>query len=352
MVLNIFLRFSVFSFILGILIFPTEVILASKNAIELSFFKVIPSLFPFFVLQTLALKIGLSDIFSKALSPLKLFKMQNISPFILGIIGGYPIGAKAVYDLYENGEMTKKNAENALAFCNNAGPAFIVGFIGTAIFKSAKIGYILLASHIFSSIIVGIIMSFTVKNSTYNKIKIRKEENFIKTFVDTIKESFLSSLMVSGFIVFSSVIVEILINFNVFSAITNAINSVVHINQDAANSFLIGLFELTTGVNYVSNINLGIEVKLIIVSMLLSFGGLSIHLQTLLFTKELSTKKYFLGKVLATLISPIICIYIYRLIPVNVIMNGKEYENNWFFIYNIVCFILFSALILLKKDSK
>ncbi|MEG1778158.1 MAG: sporulation protein, partial [Angelakisella sp.] len=80
--------------------------------------------------------------------------------FILGIIGGYPVGAKTALTLYQNRLCSKTEAERLLAFCNNCGPAFILGTVGSAVFGDMRVGILLYASHILASIAVGIIFRF------------------------------------------------------------------------------------------------------------------------------------------------------------------------------------------------
>ena len=53
---------------------------------------------------------------------------------MIGMTGGYPAGAQAVGLLYERGELSRDEAEHALAVCNQAGPSFIFGFLGGAVF--------------------------------------------------------------------------------------------------------------------------------------------------------------------------------------------------------------------------
>ncbi len=49
--------------------------------------------------------------------------------FIMGIISGYPVGAKIVTEFRKNGECSKVEAERLLSFSNNSGPLFIIGTV-------------------------------------------------------------------------------------------------------------------------------------------------------------------------------------------------------------------------------
>jgi nucleoside recognition membrane protein YjiH len=47
----------------------------------------------------------------------------------MGIISGYPTGAKIVSNFKSNNVCTKEEAERLIAFTNNSGPLFILGTV-------------------------------------------------------------------------------------------------------------------------------------------------------------------------------------------------------------------------------
>ncbi len=59
--------------------------------------------------------------------------------FVMGIISGYPVGAKIVTEFKNNGECSKAEAERLLSFTNNSGPLFIIGTVGIAMFGNTLI---------------------------------------------------------------------------------------------------------------------------------------------------------------------------------------------------------------------
>ena len=82
----------------------------------------------------------------------------------MGIISGYPVGAKVVCNLYDNKICSKSEAERLIAFTSNSGPIFILGSVGISLLGNAQIGKILLIAHILSSLFVGIIFRFWKQN--------------------------------------------------------------------------------------------------------------------------------------------------------------------------------------------
>lgn len=313
--LNIFLKFLVMLSVMGVVIFPADVINQGKIAVEIAFFRVIPSLFPFFVLQSLIVSMGISQAISNTLGIIfnKIFKVSNSSPYILGIIGGYPLGFKSVIELYNQNVISKTEAEKIVGYCNNAGPAFVIGYIGTFLFDSQKIGYILLFSHIFSSFLIGIVLRetfFEKKNYSINK---QKQKPFYENFIFAVNSSFSAILVICGYIIFFNIFAEILINFNVFSSLSFLFSPVLDFFKISTNDFtavLIGMIEMTSGINYLQNSSE--EFKIIASSFLLAFSGISIHFQTLSFNDGLNLKTYYISKFLQCICSPIFSFLIYK----------------------------------------
>ena len=109
-----------------------------------------------------------------------IFNLPGVAsfPFVMGLISGYPVGAKIVSDLYSNNLCTQKEAERMLAFTNNSGPLFIIGTVGCSFYSNTSIGILLLISHILSSICVGIILGII---SRINSLKIYSNQSHYKS---------------------------------------------------------------------------------------------------------------------------------------------------------------------------
>ena len=75
------------------------------------------------------------------------------SAFVIGMTGGYPAGAQAVGLLYERGELSRDEAEHALAVCNQAGPSFIFGFLGGAVFAHPGAGALLCGVQLLAAVL-------------------------------------------------------------------------------------------------------------------------------------------------------------------------------------------------------
>ena len=74
---------------------------------------------------------------------------------------------------------------------------------------------------------------------------------------------------------------------------------------ELSNGIISGILEVTTGANKIANSNISLLNKLIITSMLVGFGGFSIHMQTLgiISGSDIKFSSYLIGKTLQSLIA-------------------------------------------------
>ena len=149
---------------LALVLWPREAMESVKAGLKLCGNVIVPSLFPFFVLSSLVVELGMSRYLGRLMQPLMvpLFRVNGAcaSALALGVIGGYPVGARTAIALYESGQCSRTEAERLLAFCNNSGPAFILGVVGAGVFGSGTMGLLLYLTHILASLCVGLLFRF------------------------------------------------------------------------------------------------------------------------------------------------------------------------------------------------
>lgn len=134
---------------------------AAAEALSLCASSVIPALFPFLVVSSLLLSLGLGGLLSPMLAGLMepLFRVGGVgsSALLLGLVGGYPIGAKTAADLYRKGLLSRPEAERLLAFCNNSNPVFLISVLGVGVFGSVRAGVWLWLIHLLSALLTGLL---------------------------------------------------------------------------------------------------------------------------------------------------------------------------------------------------
>lgn len=151
-------------FTISLVIFSTYNLTAAKSGLILWATSVVPSLFPFFIATELLSKTNIAHILGKFfnifMKPIFNIRGEGSFAFIMGIISGYPIGAKIATSFRSNNILSKEECERLLSFTNNSGPLFIIGTVGIIMFGNTKIGLLLFITHILSCITVGIIFRF------------------------------------------------------------------------------------------------------------------------------------------------------------------------------------------------
>ena len=294
---------------LALMFWPQEAMEAAREGLRLCYNVILPSLFPFFVLSALVVDLGLAGYIGRALEGIMrpLFNVPGAcaSAFALGFVGGYPVGARTALSLYQKGMCTKTEAERLLAFCNNSGPAFILGVVGAGVFASSKVGLLLYLAHAAASVCVGFLFRFYKREGKRRERRASptfEAERITVAFTGAIKNSFLSTLNICAFVVFFTVVIKLLFLSGLLpglAGVLGALLSPLGFSTQWAERLLTGLIELTSGVWTLTGAGT-MSGKLSMAAFLLGWAGLSVHCQVLSFIggSGLSVKTYIGGKLL------------------------------------------------------
>lgn len=322
-------------FCISLLLFSKSNLSAIKKGLSLWANSVVPSLFPFFVATELLMNTNFVNILGRFLNKfMKLFNIRGEGSFafIMGLISGYPVGAKIACDFRENNICSKEECERLLSFTNNSGPLFIVGTVGISMFGNSTIGFLLLITHILACITVGIIFRFwkynsqTINYSNTQNTKFKKNQNINfsnlgEILGKSISNSISTILMIGGFVVIFSSIISILKASRILDSLIillSPIFNILHIDSSFIYGIITGLLEITNGINSIASINIkNISINIILTAFLLGFGGLSILLQVLSITSktDLSIKPYIYGKLLHGIFSALYTFIFINIFP-------------------------------------
>jgi len=135
---------------------------AVSEALRLCAGSVIPAMFPFLVVSGLLVSLGFGTWLSPSLAGFMegLFHLPGTAgaALLLGLVGGYPIGARTAAALYRTGQLTEEETCRLLTFCNNANPAFFLGVLGAGVFQSSRAGLYLWLVHVLSALLTGMLL--------------------------------------------------------------------------------------------------------------------------------------------------------------------------------------------------
>ncbi len=310
----------------ALMLWPQEAMSAARDGLTLCANVIIPSLFPFFVLSSLVVELGLAGYLGRLLEGVMrpLFRVGGpcASAGALGFIGGYPVGARTALSLYQKGMCTRTEAQRLLAFCNNSGPAFILGVVGTGVFASSRAGVLIYLAHAAASVCVGLLFRF------YGREKGGKEghpppcirtTSFPAAFTTAVRDSFLSTLNICAFVVFFMVVIRMLTLSGLLTGLADVLGELLAplgLNAMWARRLLTGVLELTSGV-WSLNGEGSLTGRLSMAAFLLGWAGLSVHCQVLSFLGEsdLSPRTYLIGKFLHGTLSALFTAALARVFP-------------------------------------
>lgn len=290
------------------------------NAVNFSFNiwkeNVFPSLFPFFVLSELLINYGFIELVGEIFKPFmnKVFKVKGVGAFalIMSLISGFPSSAKYIKELYKKKLINEFEATKLLMFTHFSNPLFILGTISLLFLNNKEVGLLILICHYLGNFIIGIIFRNYYPSKEENKnISIKKvlteiSNNRIKNnkkFGEIITTALLNSI---------NTLILILGVITMFLVITTIIDNNINLNS-FHQSILNGFVEMTQGLKYVSLEEIPLKLKCILSTMIISFGGLSVHMQviSILSDTKINYLPFLTARIIHAIISSLLMFFLF-----------------------------------------
>lgn len=243
---------------------------------------VIPSQFLFLAASSLLVSLGVGEVLAPRLEFLMwpLFRVDGAgaTALILGLVGGYPIGARTAAELYRENLVGEDEAERLLAFCNTANPAFLISVLGAGVFGSVRVGIWLWLIHVLSALLTGVLFRRGAGRKARPRRRIAaRAVPFSAAVVQSVRRALESVLNICAFV-------------TVFYVLARPLQGLPGLAGTAA----VGFLELFSVVPLLGAGHAGF----VLASILAGWGGVSVLCQTLavLADSGLSTRNCFLGK--------------------------------------------------------
>ena len=95
--------------------------------------KMVPVLLPFMILSGTLIRMGLTESLIRPVRPLfgRIYRLPppGIYVILMGFLCGFPMGARTIADFRDRQELSVEEGQYLLAFCNNLGPVYFLGFV-------------------------------------------------------------------------------------------------------------------------------------------------------------------------------------------------------------------------------
>ena len=261
---------------------------------------VIPSLFPFMVLSELLTLAGAAELVGRLL-PRPLRRLFGVSrdgacAVLLGLVCGFPIGAKSAAALYRSGRVDRSELCHLLTFSNTPSSAFLISAVGLSLFGSRAFGTRLYVITLVSALLTGLVGArWQARKSEHAPSFPRQKEKkpltaprrkgMIACFTDAITSSALAILSVCAFVVF-------------FSAFVGTVESMLQSLSlpSTVKALCYGFFELTGGTARAAAC--APPAAEYLCAFLAGWSGLSVHCQimSLCADTDVSFRPYLLAK--------------------------------------------------------
>ncbi|MCD8105532.1 MAG: hypothetical protein LUF35_11175 [Lachnospiraceae bacterium] len=269
----------IFLFFGYLLLFPQTALLSAQDGLLLWYRQVLPILFPFLFLNTLAMRtIHASDLPGLLIRPLmRAFHCSAYGAFVIlsGFLCGFPMGAFLTGDLYRNEKISRDEARLLFGFVNNLSPGFIISYLSAGQMKMPRSAGWFLVQILGAALLCGWLDARTQSRVSSFSVGIESESepdlkagsgNIFSLIDDCIYAAMSNALRLGAYIM-------------LFAILSGAVQKIFPVTCPAALLLVSGI-EVTSGVRLIAESGLSASAKYVAVSALGAFGSLSALVQS------------------------------------------------------------------------
>lgn len=304
--INIFYITVTFLTLLAMLADPAAALDAARAALAGWWGNVLPALLPFFIISDILSGCGLIRAFGVWLTPLMqpLFRLPGAAAvaLLLGFFAGAPTGAAVTASLRAQGLITRNQGERMLAFCNNTSPLYLL-ITASSLLGSPTAGLLLAAVQYPINLAFGLALRFFAARDAASKAADTAQsyasplalwlagwQELAATPTPPLGQLLKSAAgralstigMIGAFMLIFNLLIMALAHFGLNSLITAAlcpVASLLGLPKGALSALSNGLFEMTLGLQSLSQSSLALYDRVLAAAAILGWAGFSIHVQ-------------------------------------------------------------------------
>ncbi|MCC8101956.1 MAG: hypothetical protein LIP11_06735 [Clostridiales bacterium] len=262
---SVFVIIALFGYLL---LCPQAALDSAREGLLLWYHSVLPVLFPFLFLSSLAMRLICAADMPKAFTRpfMRLFGCSAYGAFVIpvGFLCGFPMGARLTGDLYRDGKITQKEARQLYGFANNLSPGFIVSYLAAGQMQRPDLAGWFLLQILGAALLYGWAQARRPRGRQHaeHPQKLPSREKISFALIDAcIYGAMESALRLGAYIL-------------LFAILSGAIGQAAPLSNPAVLLFASGI-EVTNGIRLLATSALPEGGKYIAVSALAAFGGLS-----------------------------------------------------------------------------
>ena len=296
---KIILRLILLCLIALAVLFPQITLKGAGTGLNLWLFTLVPTLLPFLIFTNILIAIQgdlwLSRLLYRPFKKLFPVSFSGTYAICIGMLCGYPMGAKAVADLLNDRKISLQEGQYLLCFCNYPSPMFLAGYVCQVcglqeyswILFTAVYGSLLFSGQFFRLFTpVGrsgqqqydsVSAVSTISDAPAERFRFSMLDNAILQAIRTI-------LKFGGYVMLYSILAAYIRSIGVPWIFPKLMTE--------------GILEITNGISDIALQGLPVSLMLPVVCFLSAFGGLSTFSQTasVLSGSGISLGRYFFAK--------------------------------------------------------
>ena len=273
---------------------------------------VIPSLFPFMILSELIVSGGFGTrVLGWLTVPLRALLGVSVAggrAILLGMLCGFPIGARCAIRSLERGEISHAEAERVICLSTTPSSAFLISAVGVSLWGNRRFGLALYTTVLTSTLLTGILLHLLnrrIPAPTQFPQRPSPPMRGSKLFTEAVRSSTWSMLTVCAYVVFFSTLVGTL----------GIVLGRLELSADLT-ALLFCLFEISGGVSNASALG-NSSTAAALCAFAAGWSGLSVHCQLLSVCDGygISMRSYFLAKLLQAVLCTLLFALVINLFP-------------------------------------
>lgn len=243
-----------------------------KRGISICAGVLVPTLFPYMIISEMLVRANLGYYIGKHLEkPMrKIFGISGsgAGALILGIICGFPIGAKTASALYSRGELSKDEFGRLLAFCNYPSAPFAVFAVGKNLLGNTSLGIFLYSLNVVVGLVFG---AFSGRKS--------KSSNFPHTLKQAESKQPLFTIITESVTSAAGAVISVCALVTFFTCAVGCLSAFDLINNlPILKAALFSFFELTSGVAACASLT-SRQLAAVLTGAAVGWSGLSVLMQ-------------------------------------------------------------------------
>ena len=328
--MNIFYIITVIGVLLAMLQNPAEALITAQTTLDSWWNKVLPALLPFFIISELCCRLGFINALSIWLTPIMqpLFKQPGAAALclLLGFFSGSPTGGSVAANLRQQNLITRNEGERLLAFCNNAGPLYLLITVA-ALLQQPAVGVWLALVQYPVNLTLGLLLRFFASGDQTTSSQPQSAAGLWRSGLSALqnttpqpislllKQSSLQALtnigMIGAFMLCFSLLLLTLKQSGLIMLLHRLLSPLcwlLGLPPAVLPGLCDGFFEMTLGVQAVAAANIDLFSQLLAASIILGWSGLSIHSQIagVISHTDLTLRYYLPCRVIHSLAAPLL----------------------------------------------